>query len=295
MDDTQTSAPAPEQTSAPEVAETQPAEVQAAPLAPDTSNLPPPEERQNRRDEIYSKLEDFIEHAQQDERLKQDELLNSQGGHTGIDYNQVIADLPDAAKQLLSNMRSDYTRKTQDIAQQRRALKAEQDAWQSQRKAIIENEGFHEELAAKAEGAVEFNPFDENSYSARIEKEVAQRMQEMMEPLRKQHALQQHQNALSNFKSQHPDLQNYKQEIYVALKNNESLSLQDAYWMVKGKTLAQQNTQQQIELDRYRNLARQNGLRVGGANRGRQNGIPDHIKEQGSWAIAQYFMNNKGR
>ena len=45
-----------------------------------------------------------------------------EGGHKGINYNKVISDLPDDARALLSNIRADYTRKTQELAEQRRQL-----------------------------------------------------------------------------------------------------------------------------------------------------------------------------
>ena len=216
MDDTQTSAPV-EQTSAP-VAETQTAQ-------PDTSDLPPQEARQDRRDEIYSRLEDFISEAQKDERLKQDEILNSEGGYTGIDYNSVVADMSDEGKKLLSNMRSDYTRKTMEISEQRKALEAEKAAWEAQRKALVENQDFHQQIEEKANAELEFNPYDEESYKSHIEREVARRMQEMLQPMRQEHELQMRKGQLAQFKSAHPDLADYKEPIYQLLKSNEHLSL----------------------------------------------------------------------
>ena len=285
MDDTQTSAPV-EQTSAP-VAETQTAQ-------PDTSDLPPQEARQDRRDEIYSRLEDFISEAQKDERLKQDEILNSEGGYTGIDYNSVVADMSDEGKKLLSNMRSDYTRKTMEISEQRKALEAEKAAWEAQRKALVENQDFHQQIEEKANAELEFNPYDEESYKSHIEREVARRMQEMLQPMRQEHELQMRKGQLAQFKSAHPDLADYKEPIYQLLKSNEHLSLEDAYWMVKGKALTTQTQRQNEELQKYRKATQDAGLLVGGTSRAKAGGIPDAVRKQGAWAIDQHFIKQKG-
>lgn len=120
-------------------------------------------------------------------------------------------------------------------------------------------------------------------------------MQEMLQPMRQEHELQMRKGQLSQFKSAHPDLADYKEPIYRLLKSNEHLSLEDAYWMVKGKALTTQNQQNRIELERYKTAARSAGLKVGGTSRAKAGGIPDEVKKQGSWAIAQYFMKTKGR
>ena len=56
------------------------------------------------------------------EQLQETEI--GEGGHKGIDYNRVIQSLPDEAQKLLANLRADYTRKTQEIAQQKKEMEA---------------------------------------------------------------------------------------------------------------------------------------------------------------------------
>ena len=120
-------------------------------------------------------------------------------------------------------------------------------------------------------------------------------MQEMLQPMRQEHELQMRKGQLAQFKSAHPDLADYREPIYRLLKSNEHLSLEDAYWMVKGKALTTQNQQNRIELERYKSAARNAGLKVGGTSRAKAGGVPDAIKNQGGWAIAQYFMKTKGQ
>ena len=43
----------------------------------------------------------------------------------GVNYKEVVAALPEDAKTLLGNLRADYTRKTQELASQRKELEAQ--------------------------------------------------------------------------------------------------------------------------------------------------------------------------
>ena len=62
-----------------------------------------------------------------------------EGGHKGIDYNRVIKELPEEAQKLLSNLRADYTRKTQELSKERKELEAV-------RKSMAENKEFSDQI-----------------------------------------------------------------------------------------------------------------------------------------------------
>jgi hypothetical protein len=149
------------------------------------------------------------------------------GTHKGVNWNDTVSGLPDDAQKLLANLRADYTKKTQDLARQRKAL-------ESERKALL-NEDYLANINEKANQEIQFDPFDNDSVNARIEQEVAKRMQQMIQPLQQEYELQQRQMALDNFKSAHPDLQDYKTEIAKLLMTDQSLNLERAYYIVKGK------------------------------------------------------------
>jgi len=59
------------------------------------------------------------------------ELLNS--SHKGINWNDTLSGLPEDVQKLIGNLRTDYTRKTQELATQRKALEQE-------RKALLASE-----------------------------------------------------------------------------------------------------------------------------------------------------------
>jgi hypothetical protein len=263
---------------------TEPAE-SPAPGVPDI-DVPSDVGRQERRDRILNTLKNYLETNTEDERITQDEILNGEGNHKGIDYNEVLSDLPDDAKKLMANMRSDYTRKTMELSQERKAL-------EKMRESLATNNDFNKQLQEAAEDESEFNPYDEQSFERRVQREVAQKLQEMLKPVRQQHELQTKQLELDKFKAENPDLMEHREEVGKLLIQDESLSLQKAYWIVKGKVLTQQQNQQSQELAQYRKAARDAGLKVGGASRARGGGVPDSVKSQGAWAIYRYIEANK--
>jgi hypothetical protein len=224
------------------------------------------------------------------------EIFETQESHKGINYKQVVSELPEEAQKLIANLRSDYQRKTSNLSEQRKAIDATRADLEAQRKALMESDFYRDvnEVADKELG--EFNPYDDKSFEDRIQKEVATRIKQMMEPMRQQHELQQQQIRLQQFKSDHPDLEDMKSDVAKVLMDNKNLNLEQAYWQVKGRRLNDKMKNQEAELSSYKKVAREAGLKVGGASRGRTNGIPKHIMDQDDpIAIYNWLKENKGK
>ena len=211
---------------------------------------------------------------------------NFNGTHQGINWNETISGLPDDAQKLLGNLRADYTKKTQELARQRKAL-------ESERKALL-NEDYLANINEKANQEINFDPFDNDSVNARIEQEVAKRMQQMIQPLQQEYELQQRQMALDNFKAQHPDLQEHKTEIAKLLMTDKTLNLERAYYIVKGKANTEKAAAYEKELATYKQAAREYGLKVGGGriNNPNQN-IPEQVKKGGPYEIYKWLQGQK--
>ena len=197
-----------------------------------------------------------------------------EGGHKGIDYNRVISELPDDAKNLLSNLRADYTRKTQELAAQRKEIEMMRDS--------LLNDGANtkiQELAQKE--TVELDPYDTDSFNSRIEQEVARRLNEMLQPMREEQYQMKRRNQLEKFKSENPDMMDYRNEIASLLKSNESLTLQDAYHIVKGQKLTEVNKTLQAELDTRTKRMREVGLKLsqGTSTQRDKLSVPKHLKK----------------
>ena len=203
-----------------------------------------------------------------------------EGGHKGINYNKVISDLPDDARALLSNIRADYTRKTQELAEQRRQLEHLQNS-------LLKGAEQLPEVGEK----VELDPYDTESFEQRIQQEVAQRLQEMMQPMREEQHRLTKRAQLDKFKAENPDLMDYKTEIAQMLKSNENISLEDAYHIVKGRALNDQNKKLKAELDSRTSRMREVGLKLSQGTSVRDIGkVPKHLKkghEIYAWLKAQ--------
>lgn len=223
-----------------------------------------------------------------------DEIINSTEEYKGIDYNKVLSELPEDAKKMVSNLRSSYTKKTQGLSEERKALEIATAELDAQRKSLM-NSDFYKDNAKLAEAdKVQVDPFSANSLEKRIEQEVAKRMQDMLKPLKSAHEQQQRQHKLQIFKNEHPDLMEMKTEVAETLKKNEHLTLEQAYWQVKGKQMSKQASQQANELKQYKTAAKAAGLKVGGASRGKASGIPQYVIDQDDpVAIYNWLKTNK--
>tara|TARA_R100001086_G_scaffold49669_1_gene22078 strand:- start:296 stop:1165 length:870 start_codon:yes stop_codon:yes gene_type:complete len=225
-----------------------------------------------------------------------DEIFQSEEDYKGVDYKAVMQELSPEAKKLFHNLRSSFTKKTQSISDQKKALENAKAALHAREKALFESD-FYKSVSEKA--AVEnkdFDPYDTKSFESRIEQEVARRMTEMMEPMRQAHVLQQQKHKLETFKAQHPDLETFKGEIVEVLKEHKHMNLEQAYWQVKGRKLAEDMKAQEADLANYKKVAREAGLKVGGASRGSSGGIPQHIMERDDpVAIYNWIRENKGK
>jgi len=203
----------------------------------------------------------------------------------GIDYRAVVDALPDDAKTLLGNLRADYTRKTQELATQRKELEA-------QMKAITSSEFFDKVRERASQPDVELDPYNTDTFNERIEQEVARRLQDMFEPMRQQQELQMRQMKLNQFKTEHPDLEGMKGEVANELKNNPNLSLQDAYYIVKGRTTTSRLKELESENERRRNMMRENGLKIGTPRDVNPNKPPKGLK---GYELYQWFERNKAK
>lgn len=209
-----------------------------------------------------------------------------EGNFTGVDYNKTISELPDDAKKILANLRSDYTKKTTEIAAQRRELDA-------QREAMLSSQAMRDLQAKASETPVDADPWDAASFNNRIEQEVAKRLNEVLKPMQEERASQQRRQKLAQFKSENPDIETYKTEIVEVLRSNEALSLEQAYYFVKGKNQTDAMRKQEQELAAYKSAAKDYGLKVsvGSVNSGPLK--PPASVKRDAYSIYKWMMANQ--
>jgi hypothetical protein len=186
----------------------------------------------------------------------------------GMSWDQALAEAPAHIQTLMKNMRADYTRKTQEVAAERKTLAAD-------REALLKS-GTLEKLKAKADADLgEFNVFDEGSIQARIEQEVARRLHEALAPIEQEHKQAQAKQEYHSFLDKNPDLKadpEVRKEVFEALKKNPGLDLESAYYAVKGKRATSIEAQREARKHAEKEAARAAALTATGS--GKRVGTP---------------------
>lgn len=227
--------------------------------------------------------------------LSLDELVSSQydehpdlkGGHKGLpDYKKILEHLPENGRKLLGNLRASYTQKTQEISDLRKQLEAERAQLERDRKLLTESE-FAQQVRAQAERPLEHDAWSDEGLQERINKQAAQMMQQMLQPLQQDLETQRRQVALDSFKSQHPDLTSDEIRVPVAriLMDRPELSLEDAYFIVKGQVSRQQSEAVKA--------AQRDTLKKTSTGTAVRNAQPPKFKD--AWSAYQWHKSNGGR
>lgn len=169
-----------------------------------------------------------------------------QGTHKGIpDYKEVLKHIPENGRKLVQNLRASYTQKTQEIAELRKSLEVEKQNLLKQREMLAESE-FAKNVREIANKPIESDPWSDEGLQDRINQKAAQMMQQMLEPLQQDLAVQKRQVALESFKSKHPDITSDELRVPIAkmLMERPELKLEDAYYLVKGQRSIEQSAQE---------------------------------------------------
>ena len=190
----------------------------------------------------------------------------------GVNFKTVVEALPEDAKTLIGNLRADYTRKTQELANQRKELEA--------RMAALTESGVYDQVKELANREpVELDPYDTKSFEDRIEQEVSKRMEQLLKPIAEQQELQARQYKLQEFKTKHPDLEDMKVEVAEELQRNHHLALEDAYYIVKGRKNAQELQALRDENAHRKEQMRNAGLKIGTPRDFNPNRPPPNLKK----------------
>ena len=171
---------------------------------------------------------------------------------------KVEAISPQAAE-LMRKMQGDYTRKTQELAKTRKEVLREREALQRGAAKI-----------QAPEDVGEFDPFNEQSVQARIEAEVARRLQDVLQPMQQEYELMAAEDAYQGFLSRHPDFESdteLRAEVQEALEASPSLDLETAYYAVQGRRARHRATESQQRDQAERKARREAAVRGTGMPR----------------------------
>jgi len=183
------------------------------------------------------------------------EKATDQKGEETLSWADALKASPPELQKLLRSMQADYTRKTQSLAEERKAFQAERAALAKGRAGL-----------KAPEKMPEWDPWSEESVSARIEAEVQKRLNEALAPVEQSYKEAQANSAYNSFVAENPDLatdQDLRMEVGKLLNANENLDLETAYWAVKGRMSKTRAATETTRVQAHREAHRKAALATG--------------------------------
>lgn len=197
--------------------------------------------------------------------------------------------LPEDVRKHIANIRSSYTKKTQEISQQRKELEQLKQDLLSQRQSVLDNSTIqHLESHITEE---EFDPYSSDGMQKEIKRQAALMLKEMMQPAQQQMQVQiemeRRQLALEQFKMEHPDLTSQEMKLPIAqlLTERPELKLEDAYYIVKSKLEASKAKAAQEEFASRKQTNKQNFAKTSTGKSVSPSGTP---KFRDAWEAFQW-------
>lgn len=142
----------------------------------------------------------------------------------GLSWDEAMKRVPPGVAKLMRSMQADYTKKTQELAAQRKELQRERESLSKVKFEVPE--------------VGEYDPFDENSVQKRIEAEVAKKLKLLLEPMQQEAELLRAESDYQAFLTENPEFKTDKalrSEVQALLESNPQLDLETAYLAVQGK------------------------------------------------------------
>ena len=246
-------------------------------------------------DEYDQKLERLIQRAEQEkqqaaETPEQTEERHQKSLLEGESWDSVFDSQTPEAQRAMQSLRADYTRKTQEVANMRKELEA-------QKQSLLESD-IMKDLKATADGEVDFDPFNPDSFKAYVEKEVAARLAAVLEPMKAEQEKHQAAQKVSSFMQQHPELNTnseLKTEVKELLLSNDSLDLESAYWIAKGKRSQAEQMISAEEKKRRSDAAKRSAALISSGARRNAGTVAPNMKEMKAWEIYQHLKGSKVR
>ena len=260
----------------------------------DTGAPPVLDDYQQRVEQLLDNHEKKQEHDRTNNELAQEEQNQQYENATlqeGESWDSIYRSVPENVQRAMASLRADYTRKTQELSKQRRHVEDLQ--------SNLTNSDAFKALQTQANTAAaegeEFDPFDPKSFESYVDRMVAQKLQGVLQPMYDEQIKTQSSRKVNDFMDQHPELRNdddMRQQVYSLLKESEQMTLEQGYWIVKGKK-AQQNQQQEKAISqKKREMSRQAASTIGS---GRKSGLtaPPETAQMDAGDIYNYLLAQK--
>ena len=225
----------------------------------------------NYKDDYDKRVEELL--ARHEAEQNGEEAPEREGLREGESWDKLFEQADDKSQRAMQQLRADYTRKTQELAAERKEMAEQAQHLQAMKMSLEDNAAYKAIQEAAKQDAGEFDPYDTESFQRYVNKIVAERLESVLQPMAEQQMKASAKAKIDTFMSQHPDLssdEGLKTDVRQALLDNESLSLQDAYWIVKGRRSHTASERRQVQELAFKNAAKVSGLKIGvGQNKGK--------------------------
>lgn len=201
--------------------------------------------------------------------------------------------IPEDVRKHVANIRSSYTRKTQELAEMRKALDAERMELQRQQDNAVNNPFLKraEEELAKEE---EYDIYTTEGMQAEIKRQAAKMLQEMMKPAQEEIQMKQRRIQLEQFKTDNPELMDddYRLPVAQMLQDRPELKLEDAFYIVKAKVDATKLKSEREQVAKQKSQRRQTLRKTSGGKSVSPSGTP---KFRSAWEAYQYHKSQQAK
>lgn len=222
------------------------------------------------------------------------EEFTEDANHKGMKpLHEWMGHIPEDVRKHVANIRSSYTRKTQELAEMRKALEAERAELMRQQEMSVNNPFLAraEQELAKDE---EYDLYTPEGMQAEIKRQAAQMLKEMMKPAQEEIQIKQRRMQLESFKTENPELMDdaYRLPVAQMLQDRPELKLEDAFYIVKAKVDAQKLKAEREQVAKQKSQRRQTLRKTSSGKSVTPSGTP---KFRDAWEAYQYHksLNSK--
>jgi hypothetical protein len=222
------------------------------------------------------------------------EEFTENANHTGMKpLHEWLHNVPEDVRKHVANLRSSYTRKTQEIAEMRRELEQERKALLAQQDLTVNNP-YLKETQKHLETDEEYDLYTQEGMQKEIKRQAAKMLQEMMQPAQQEIQLKQRQMQLQEFKNSNPELtqDEYRLPIAKMLMERPELKLEDAFYIVKAKVDSEKARAEREQMAQQRASRKDTLTKTSNGKSVSPSGTP---KFRDAWEAFQYHKAQQER
>ena len=248
--------------------------------------------------------DDSVDVGEEEELMTIEELLGlneddydeftEDANHKGMKpLHEWMQHIPEDVRKHVANIRSSYTRKTQELSEMRKALDSERSELMRQQDHAVNNP-FLKQAEKELVTDEEYDLYTPEGMQKEIKRQAAQMLQEMMKPAQEEMQIKQRRIQLEQFKTENPDLMDDQYRLSVAqmLQERPELRLEDAFYIVKSKVDSQKLKVEREQVAKQRSTRRETLRKTSGGKSVTPTGTP---KYRDAWEAYQYHkaLNSK--